>query len=108
MPLIEDHHWMILLGENEDGVPKLERKWRRRRIAYGEHAMQYFHLFLLSKNSNNSTKNASDTNSQNKNHTSTNNKERRIPIRGTLFFVHGGAWGLGHPWMYRLVAPTRF
>jgi len=97
----------VISNKNEDEVPKLERKWRRKRIAYGEHAMQYFDLFLPSKNSSNSTKNASDiTNSQNKNHKPTDNEDGRIPVRGTLFFVHGGAWGSGHPWMYRLVAPT--
>ena len=26
------------------------------------------------------------------------------PLGGLLFFVHGGAWGSGLPWMYRLVA----
>ena len=46
------------------------------------------------------------TNSQNKNHNSTDDEDGRIPVRGTLFFVHGGAWGSGHPWIYRLVAPT--
>ena len=30
----------------------------------------------------------------------------RTPVRGAVFFVHGGAWGSGMPWMYRLVAPT--
>jgi len=25
-------------------------------------------------------------------------------LRGLLFFVHGGAWGSGLPWMYRLIA----
>lgn len=32
--------------------------------------------------------------------------DRRVTVRGTVFFVHGGAWGSGMPWMYRLVAPT--
>jgi len=25
-------------------------------------------------------------------------------VRGMIFFVHGGAWGSGMPWMYRLIA----
>jgi len=25
-------------------------------------------------------------------------------VRGTVFFVHGGAWGSGKPWFYRLLA----
>lgn len=73
---------------------------RRRRIKYGQHhRMQYIDLFLPQRN---------DMEQQNKtqfknNHSSSNGK---VPVRGTLFFVHGGAWGSGHPWMYRLVAPT--
>ena len=73
---------------------------RRRRIKYGQHhRMQYIDLFLPQRN---------DMEQQNKtqfknNHSSSNGK---VPVRGTLFFVHGGAWGSGHPWMYILVAPT--
>uniref|UniRef100_A0A7S2KE63 BD-FAE-like domain-containing protein n=1 Tax=Leptocylindrus danicus TaxID=163516 RepID=A0A7S2KE63_9STRA len=26
--------------------------------------------------------------------------------RGLVFFIHGGAWGTGKPWMYRLIAST--
>jgi acetyl esterase/lipase len=33
-------------------------------------------------------------------------QQNKIPVRGTIFFVHGGAWGSGKPWMYRLIAPT--
>jgi pimeloyl-ACP methyl ester carboxylesterase len=31
-------------------------------------------------------------------------KLRRHKVRGMVFFVHGGAWGSGKPWFYRLVA----
>jgi pimeloyl-ACP methyl ester carboxylesterase len=34
------------------------------------------------------------------NNTTTNGNRRR----GMVFFVHGGAWGSGQPWFYRLVA----
>jgi len=75
---------------------------RRRRIRYGDHhAMQYIDLFLpqhddIQPQSQPSARyNSSSDGSGNK-----------VPVRGTLFFVHGGAWGAGHPWMYRLVAPA--
>ena len=48
-------------------------------IRYGKHEMQKVELFM-----------PRDSNSQ---------------CSGLLFFVHGGAWGSGKPWMYRLVAP---
>lgn len=67
---------------------KKRRRWTRRKIAYGDHSMQYIDIFLP-------TSSAVSTKA-----------DSRIPIRGTIFFVHGGAWGAGHPWMYRLVAPT--
>jgi alpha-beta hydrolase superfamily lysophospholipase len=73
---------------------------RRRRIKYGHyHRMQYIDLFLPQRN---------DTKQQNKTQTKNNHSSStgKVPVRGTLFFVHGGAWGSGHPWMYRLVAPT--
>jgi acetyl esterase/lipase len=31
-------------------------------------------------------------------------KASHVHPRGLLVFVHGGAWGSGLPWMYRLVA----
>lgn len=68
------------------------RRWSKRRIPYGEHhPMQYIDLFLPSSPRDTST---------------SNNNNIRIPIRGTIFFVHGGAWGSGEPWMYRLISPT--
>lgn len=36
--------------------------------------------------------------------TSSKNNSNSRNTRGLLFFVHGGAWGSGLPWMYRLVA----
>ena len=73
------------------------RGWKRKRIPYRgdvgqHHPMQYVDLFLPSARGG-----GRNNNSQ---------KDRRIPIRGTIFFVHGGAWGSGQPWMYRLVAPS--
>mmetsp|Transcript_5282 Transcript_5282/g.7871 ORF Transcript_5282/g.7871 Transcript_5282/m.7871 type:complete len:296 (+) Transcript_5282:112-999(+) len=50
-------------------------------IRYGSHDMQRMELYLPS----------STTTSDN-------------DVRGLVFFVHGGAWGSGMPWMYRLVA----
>jgi len=41
-----------------------------------------------------------------KNNNNDNNNKRKTPVRGTIFFVHGGAWGAGCPWMYRLIAPA--
>jgi len=67
------------------------KRWRRKRISYGDHAMQYFDLFLPTM------KRQPDDDGPNDNKTL---------VRGTLFFVHGGAWGSGQPWMYRLVAPA--
>ncbi len=49
-------------------------------LKYGRHPMQVIHLFEP----------------QSKSHMN----------NGVLFFVHGGAWGSGMPWMYRLVAKS--
>lgn len=46
-------------------------------IPYGTHSMQRIHFWKP--------------------------EDKKIP-RGLLFFVHGGAWGSGHAWMYRLLA----
>lgn len=70
------------------------KRWTRRRIPYGgdlAHSMQYIDLYLPSPNDRTSVD---------------DDKKDKIAIRGTLFFVHGGAWGSGRPWMYRLVAPA--
>ena len=68
---------------------------RMRRIRYGEHhPMQYIDLFLPE---NDIMRQRTQTPAK---------RGNKIPVRGTLFFVHGGAWGAGHPWMYRLVAPA--
>jgi len=77
--------------KNNNSKRKRRRRWTRRKIAYGDHSMQYIDLFLPTSDVESNT---------------TKKSYSRIPIRGTIFFVHGGAWGSGHPWMYRLVAPT--
>jgi len=77
---------------------KLSGTKRRRRMRYGDHhAMQYIDLFLPQHDDINQQMQPSAGNHINGN---------KVPVRGTLFFVHGGAWGSGHPWMYRLVAPA--
>jgi len=81
------------IEDNNNSKRKRRRRWTRRKIAYGDHSMQYIDLFLP-------TSPAAESN------TTTKKYDSRIPVRGTIFFVHGGAWGAGHPWMYRLVAPT--
>ena len=66
------------------------KRWTRRRIPYGgdlAHSMQYIDLYLPSSSNDRTS-------------------DGKIAVRGTLFFVHGGAWGSGRPWMYRLVAPA--
>ncbi len=54
-------------------------------IQYGDHPMQVAHLMrpLLSEKEDGFAKNESDQ---------------------LIIFIHGGAWGSGRPWMYRLVA----
>ncbi|KAL3815657.1 hypothetical protein ACHAXA_006932 [Cyclostephanos tholiformis] len=66
--------------------------WSRRRVPYGDrrHPMRYFDLYLPSPCV--VERDVDD--------------DGRVPVRGTVFFVHGGAWGSGMPWMYRLVAPA--
>lgn len=54
---------------------------------YGSHKMQYVDLFLPP-----SSPSESESESAN------------ARTKGLVFFVHGGAWGSGHPWMYRLTA----
>ena len=91
-----------------------KRGWTRRRIPYGDrHPMQYVDLYLpsspLSPSSSSSPSYggagggtsvaASDDDDD-------DDDDKRVPVRGTVFFVHGGAWGSGMPWMYRLVAHT--
>ena len=69
-------------------------KWKKQLIRYGEHKMQFINLFW--PNSDRGDKGSKQNKSQN---------SQQVCIRGTVFFVHGGAWGSGHPWMYRLIAP---
>ena len=56
---------------------------------YGSHKMQYVDLFLPPSSPSKSESQSQSANSRTK---------------GLVFFVHGGAWGSGHPWMYRLTA----
>jgi len=79
---------------------KRKRRWTRRRIPYGgdrAHSMQYIDLYLPSSIDKTSGVDVDDYDYDD---------DGKIAIRGTLFFVHGGAWGSGRPWMYRLVAPA--
>jgi acetyl esterase/lipase len=48
------------------------------RIAYGDDEMRFIDMFLPECS--------------------------ELEIKGLVFFVHGGAWGSGKPWFYRLVA----
>jgi acetyl esterase/lipase len=68
---------------------KTKRRWKREQIRYGEHDMQHIDLYWP---------NSQGMNGKDETLTQTS-------IRGTIFFVHGGAWGSGQPWMYRLCAP---
>ena len=65
------------------------------KIQYGKHPMQKIELFLPTHSSKNIINN---------NKYDDSNEQQPLPIRGFLFFVHGGAWGSGMPWMYRLTA----
>jgi acetyl esterase/lipase len=74
--------------QRQQSIQRGRRGWRRRRITYGDHKMQHIDLFLPSSKTSKRV-----------------SKYFKVPIKGTIFFIHGGAWGSGHPWMYRLVAP---
>lgn len=63
---------------------KLSRRCRV--YSYGSHAMQVIHVFFPNEAD---YRELGDTHKE---------------PRGLLVFVHGGAWGSGLPWMYRLVA----
>jgi alpha-beta hydrolase superfamily lysophospholipase len=67
------------------GSTKNTKRWRREILRYGKHAMQHIDLFWPNLDQR--------------------AKTEPTYIRGTITFVHGGAWGSGHPWMYRLIAP---
>ena len=79
-------------------------RWTRNRIPYGDHGMQFIDLFLPSPSLHNNINHDGSTTTNGSTNTTT--LDDRIPVRGTIFFIHGGAWGSGQPWMYRLVAPT--
>jgi len=115
-------------NSRREATPKKRkrRKWTRRRIPYGDHSMQFIDLFLPSIPMNEESKNGDDVvgpslstdslddiTSHSDSSTKcteakscTTQQQSKIPVRGTIFFVHGGAWGSGKPWMYRLIAPT--
>jgi hypothetical protein len=78
-----------------DGDNRVKRRWRRELIRYGEHDMQYVDLFWPNF--------SRDEGGHKCDHRSSGIQENNI--RGCIFFVHGGAWGSGQPWMYRLIAP---
>lgn len=78
--------------KEEDGLGK--------KIPYGDHPMQYVDLFLPTNYKDSNVDNT-ETNS----HLQSKDSHNKTSVRGTVFFVHGGAWGSGQPWMYRLVAP---
>lgn len=52
------------------------------KIPYGPHRLQYIHLY----------------------HFQQEPKGSLASNHRLIVFVHGGAWGSGHPWMYRLIA----
>lgn len=81
----------IALSSPTAAVPAFVRLTRQcRHIQCGPHPRQYLHLYLP---------NRSETNIKNNNYNYNSGPANRL-----IFFVHGGAWGFGHPWMYRLVA----
>ncbi|KAL7473703.1 hypothetical protein ACHAXS_014211 [Conticribra weissflogii] len=119
------------VGESDDGSPSdlnantrnsRGNGWKRKKIVYGPHPMQFIDLFLpsyeaehvvglasskSSSNKDNENDSYIDNNEKdNNNDNDNNNNKNKTSVRGTIFFVHGGAWGAGCPWMYRLVAPT--
>mmetsp|Transcript_18307 Transcript_18307/g.20857 ORF Transcript_18307/g.20857 Transcript_18307/m.20857 type:complete len:557 (+) Transcript_18307:124-1794(+) len=69
-------------------------------IQYGSHPSQRIDLFLPNRFRRR------HTSSSNKGSKSNNNDDDNDcdDINGFVFFVHGGAWGSGLPWMYRLTA----
>ncbi|KAL7546918.1 hypothetical protein ACHAWF_010244 [Thalassiosira exigua] len=73
--------------------------WTRERLVYGDHPSQHLDLFIPSRKWQADVATTPKDDDEDRKH-------GRIPVRGTVFFVHGGAWGSGKPWMYRLVAPS--
>jgi acetyl esterase/lipase len=71
---------------------RLSSSRRLTKFQYGSHHMQQTHFLgptppeLRKKNN------------------SRNNSTSTSQIKGLVVFVHGGAWGSGQPWMYRLAA----
>jgi predicted esterase len=67
---------LLAMTHPNASVQYLRLSKRCHRIQYGNHPRQYCDLFVPLSS----------------------------PPRRWIFFVHGGAWGSGMPWMYRLVA----
>ena len=60
-----------------------------RHLNYGDHESQFIEVFLPVGYNENFDRTARST---------------TYPVRGMVFFCHGGAWGSGKPWYYRLAA----
>jgi hypothetical protein len=73
---------------------KLSRDFKQ--LRYGDHESQFIDVFLPDENHNYDP--ASDATT-----TPKTTPKARVRVRGMVFFVHGGAWGSGKPWFYRLV-----
>mmetsp|Transcript_63359 Transcript_63359/g.187226 ORF Transcript_63359/g.187226 Transcript_63359/m.187226 type:complete len:497 (-) Transcript_63359:389-1879(-) len=78
----------LALGNIQTSRNFLELTERRTEVRYGRHEMQKIDLFEPS---------VEDAGTG----TGTTGSPR---LRGLVFFIHGGAWGSGKAWMYRLVA----
>ena len=77
---------LVPLAAPRAALTFIQHSNRLHHLRYGTHARQYLHLILPSTSSSDKSR-----------------SPRRI-----LVFVHGGAWGSGMPWMYRLVAHEQF
>ncbi|KAL7556497.1 hypothetical protein ACA910_009060 [Epithemia clementina (nom. ined.)] len=80
----------------------VQRSLRLQQITYGKHSLQYIQL-LLPKGYHQSHKPHN-----NKNGAKTASALPPPSLHRLVVFVHGGAWGSGMPWMYRLVAHAQF
>lgn len=74
---------------------RLSSKKNLLQLRYGDHPSQFIDVFLPP------SEDELTTNSKKRNDHKQRKKRR---ARGMVFFVHGGAWGSGKPWFYRLVA----
>jgi acetyl esterase/lipase len=78
---------------------KLSRDFKQ--LRYGDHESQFIDVFLPDEN--HICDPALDAIKPPKTKTKTTPKAQ-ARVRGMLLFIHGGAWGSGKPWFYRLVA----